>query len=73
MEHQIKHLKEREVEQKNSAQGYEALLKDEIPLNEHILALKNKYNNEEDMLKKEKLIMEDELKKQKLVNKQKNH
>jgi hypothetical protein len=46
MEHQIKLLKEREVEQKNSASGYEALLKDKIPLNEHFLALKNKFNNE---------------------------
>ena len=73
MEHSIKMLKEREVEQKNSAAGYETLLKDKIPLNEHILALKSKYNNEQDMLKKEQLIMEDEIKKEKLLNKQKNH
>ena len=50
MEHQIKQLKEREVDQKNKASGYETLLRDGIPLNEHFLALKNKYNNEHDML-----------------------
>ena len=46
MENKIKALKIREVDQKNQASGYETLLKDGIPLNEHFLALKNKYNNE---------------------------
>ena len=46
MEHEIKLLKEREVDQKNKASGYETLLRDGIPLNEHFLALKNKFNNE---------------------------
>ena len=46
MEHEIKLLKEREVDQKNRASGYETLLRDGIPLNEHFLALKNKFNNE---------------------------
>ena len=46
LEHQIKQLKEREVDQKNKASGYETLLRDGIPLNEHFLALKNKFNNE---------------------------
>ena len=46
MEHEIKLLKDREVDQKNKASGYETLLRDGIPLNEHFLALKNKYNNE---------------------------
>ena len=73
MEHQIKFLKDREVEQKNSASGYEALLKDNIPLNEHILALKSKYNNEKNMLDKESDLMKEEIKKEQLTNKQKNH
>jgi len=52
METEIKLLKEREVDQKNKASGYETLLRDGIPLNEHFLALKNKFNNEQDLLKK---------------------
>jgi hypothetical protein len=54
-------LKEREVDQKNKASGYETLLRDGIPLNEHFLALKNKFNNEQDALKKKSEIMDDEL------------
>ena len=46
METEIKLLKEREVDQKNKASGYETLLRDGIPLTEHFLALKNKFNNE---------------------------
>ena len=46
MELQIKGMKDREVESKNKASGYETLLRDGIPLNEHFLALKNKYNND---------------------------
>ena len=52
MEHEIKLLKDREVDQKNKASGYETLLRDGIPLNEHFLALKNKFNNERDDLEK---------------------
>jgi hypothetical protein len=52
METEIKLLKDREVDQKNKASGYETLLRDGIPLNEHFLALKNKYNNEKDELNK---------------------
>jgi chromosome segregation ATPase len=52
METEIKFLKEKEVEQKNRASGYETLLRDKIPLNEHFLALKNKYNNETGALNK---------------------
>ncbi len=52
METEIKLLKEREVDQKNKASGYETLLRDGIPLNEHFLALKNKYNNEQESLNK---------------------
>jgi len=46
LELEIKMLKEREVDQKNKASGYETLLRDKIPLNEHFLALKNKFNND---------------------------
>ena len=53
METEIKLLKEREVDQKNQASGYETLLRDGIPLNEHFLALKNKFNNEQNDLKNE--------------------
>ena len=47
MEQEVKLLKDREIESKNKASGYETLLRDGIPLNEHFLALKNKYNNDE--------------------------
>ena len=69
MEHQIKLLKEREVDQKNKASGYETLLRDGIPLNEHFLALKNKFNNEQDTLKKKAEIMDEELRKLDMENK----
>lgn len=72
MEHQIKQLKEREVDQKNKASGYETLLRDGIPLNEHFLALKNKFNNEQDMLTKGSNMVDDELKKEESANLQKN-
>ena len=72
-EHQIKQLKEREVDQKNKASGYETLLRDGIPLNEHFLALKNKFNNEQDMLKKSLEIMEEDIKKEQETNKQRNN
>ena len=61
MEYQIKLLKEREVDQKNKASGYETLLRDGIPLNEHFLALKNKYNNEKAELDKERQMMQDDI------------
>jgi hypothetical protein len=47
METQIKQLKDLAADQKNKASGYETMLRDGIPLNEHFLALKNKYNNEQ--------------------------
>ena len=61
METKIKALKVREVDQKNQASGYETLLKDGIPLNEHFLALKNKYNNEDSELKNEVKVKENEI------------
>lgn len=72
LEHQIKQLKEREVDQKNKASGYETLLRDGIPLNEHFLALKNKFNNEQDMLTKNANMIDEELKKEEQANLQKN-
>ena len=71
MEHEIKLMKEREVDQKNKASGYETLLKDGIPLNEHFLALKNKYNNEEDNMKRNIDNMNHEINKEKDDNKRK--
>ena len=62
METEIKLLKEREVDQKNKASGYETLLRDGIPLNEHFLALKNKYNNEQESLNKSYNLQEQEKK-----------
>ena len=50
MEHEIKLLKNRAVDQKNKASGTETLLRDGIPLNEHFLALKHQFNNEQDDL-----------------------
>ena len=72
MEHEIKLLKDREVDQKNKASGYETLLRDGIPLNEHFLALKNKFNNEKDFLDKEVAIMEDQIQREEHTNKEKN-
>ena len=73
MEHEIKLLKNREVDQKNKASGYETLLRDGIPLNEHFLALKNKFNNEQDDLTKSQKNLEDEIKKEEMNNKNKRH
>mmetsp|Transcript_29629 Transcript_29629/g.28851 ORF Transcript_29629/g.28851 Transcript_29629/m.28851 type:complete len:206 (+) Transcript_29629:260-877(+) len=73
MEHEIKLLKDREVDQKNKASGYETLLRDGIPLNEHFLALKNKFNNEKDDLEKFVKTLEDEIKRQEMNNKSKKN
>lgn len=62
METEIKLLKDREVDQKNKASGYETLLRDGIPLNENFLALKNKFNNEKNSLDKQKSAIEAEMK-----------
>jgi hypothetical protein len=64
----MKLLKEREVEQKNKASGYEVLLKDGIPLNEHFIALKNKFNNEKEELDRFIRDLEDEIRKEKNSN-----
>eukprot|EP00347_Sterkiella_histriomuscorum_P000015 403377510 len=73
MEHEIKLLKDREVDQKNKASGYETLLRDGIPLNEHFLALKNKFNNEKDELEKFQRNLEEEIKRDEMNNKNKRH
>lgn len=73
MEHEIKLLKDREVDQKNKASGYETLLRDGIPLNEHFLALKNKFNNEKDEMERFVKNMEDEIKREESSNKSKKH
>ena len=73
MEHEIKLLKDREVDQKNKASGYETLLRDGIPLNEHFLALKNKFNNEKDELEKFVRDLDEELKREDMNNKNKTH
>lgn len=73
MERNIESLKQKEVEQKNQASGYETLLRDGIPLNEHFLALKNKYNTEQDYLKKNHNMMEMEIQKEENENKKKNN
>ena len=73
MEHEVKFLKEKEVDQKNSAAGYETLLKDGIPLNEHFLALKGKFNNEQKILEKNKNILEEEIRNEEKANKQRKN
>jgi len=48
-------------------------LRDGIPLNEHFLALKNKFNNEKDDLEKYIKALDDENRKEEMNNKQKKH
>lgn len=73
MERELECLKQREVEQKNKAQGYEVLLRDKIPLNEHFLALKNKFNQDQDKLKKSHEVDLHEIKKEERENDKKEH
>ena len=47
-------------------------MRDGIPLNEHFLALKNKFNNEQDSLTKNANMVDEELKKEENANVQKN-
>jgi len=48
-------------------------LRDGIPLNEHFLALKNKFNNERDELDKYVRSLEEEIRKEEMGNKNKRH
>ena len=73
METQIKLLKDQEVDQKNQASGYETLLRDGIPLNEHFLALKNKFNNEQKELKTRVQNAQGEIERDEASNDQKRH
>lgn len=49
------------------------MLRDGIPLNEHFLALKNKFNNERDELDKFVKALEEEIRKEEGSNKNKRH
>ena len=73
METQIKLLKEQEVDQKNQASGYETLLRDGIPLNEHFLALKNKFNNEQKDMQQRVAAMQEEIEADEASNENKRH
>lgn len=73
MEQELKLLKEREVEQKNAASGYETLLKDGIPLNEHFIALKNKFNREKELEEKKLRNTEEDIKHEEAQNRDKRH
>jgi len=66
-------LKDQEVDQKNQASGYETLLRDGIPLNEHFLALKNKFNNEQKELKARVKNAQDEIERDEASNENKRH
>ncbi len=73
METEIKLLKDQEVDQKNQASGYETLLRDGIPLNEHFLALKNKFNNEQKELKAREKSEQDQIDMDEVSNENKRH
>ena len=73
MEHEIKFLKDREVDQKNQTSGYETLLRDGIPLNEHFLALKNKFNNEKKDLEAKVKNGQAEIERDEASNENKRH
>lgn len=73
METQIKMLKDQEVDQKNQASGYETLLRDGIPLNEHFLALKNKFNNEQKELRTRVETAQDQIERDEASNENKRH
>lgn len=44
MEYQLKLLKDKELQERGSLNELDNVLKDEVPLYENILAIKNKYN-----------------------------
>ena len=73
MEQELKLLKEREVEQKNAASGYETLLRDGIPLNEHFIALKNKFNKEQEEKDKQARNLDEDIKHEEHQNREKKH
>ena len=73
MEQELKLLKEREIEQNKSAAGYEVLLKDGIPVNEHFIALKNKYNIEKEDWEKKLNNFDEDNKSEIKNNREKTH
>ncbi len=73
MEHEITLFKDREFDQQNKASGYETLLRDGMPLNEHCLALKNKFNNEKEDMEKFVKTLEEEIRREETGNKNRNH
>lgn len=44
LEYQLKLLKDKEIAERGSLNELDNFLRDEIPINENILAMKNKYN-----------------------------
>ena len=48
-------------------------MRDGIPLNEHFLALKNKFNNEKDEMERFVKNLEEEIKREEMNNKNKRH
>lgn len=44
MEYELKLLKDKEIIEREGVNELDNFLKDEIPINENILAMKNKYN-----------------------------
>lgn len=73
MEQELKLLKEREVEQRNQVSGYETLLKDGIPLNEHFIALKNKFNKDKEDEEKRLRNLNEDIKHDEDMNREKKH
>ena len=61
------------MDQKNQASGYETLLRDGIPLNEHFLALKNKFNNEQKEMKGRVQNAQAEIERDEANNENKRH
>ena len=68
LEQEIVLFKAKEVDNMNAAKGYETLLKDGIPLNEHFLSLKNKYNREKETNTHRLKELEEEILKTKVKN-----
>lgn len=85
LEYELKLLKDKEQFEREGVHELDNFLKDEIPINENILAMKNKYNNtkmnletqfkklsaEEDQAKKVLLIQKEEI--NRLNNQIQNH
>jgi hypothetical protein len=61
LETEITLLKAKEVDNMNAAKGYETLLKDRIPLNEHFLSLKNKYNGDKNKWERKLKELDEEI------------